>query len=45
MKKLLTLGLALVMVFAVGCQSTPVETPVVEQPVAPVEKQMIKFRI
>jgi multiple sugar transport system substrate-binding protein len=45
MKKLLALVLVLAMVFAVGCQSTPKETPVVDQPVAPVEKQVIKFAV
>ena len=45
MKKLLALVLVLAMVFAVGCQSTPKETPVVDQPVAPVEKQIIKFAV
>jgi multiple sugar transport system substrate-binding protein len=45
MKKLLALVLVLAMVFAVGCQSAPKETPVVDQPVAPVEKQIIKFAV
>jgi multiple sugar transport system substrate-binding protein len=48
MKKLLALVLVLAMVFAVGCQSTPKVTPVVDQPVAPVapvEKQIIKFAV
>lgn len=48
MKKLLALVLVLAMVFAVGCQSTPKATPVVDQPVAPVapvEKQIIKFAV
>jgi multiple sugar transport system substrate-binding protein len=45
MKKLLALVLVLAMVFAVGCQSAPKETPVVDQPAAPVEKQIIKFAV
>ena len=48
MKKLLAVLLVLAMIFAVGCQSTPKETPVIDQPVtpvAPVEKQTIKFAV
>lgn len=48
MKKLLAMVLALLMLFAVGCQSTPAETPAstegTETP-APVEKQTIKFAV
>jgi multiple sugar transport system substrate-binding protein len=45
MKKLLAVLLVLAMIFAVGCQSTPKETPVIDQPAAPVEKQVIKFAV
>lgn len=45
MKKLLAVLLVLAMIFAVGCQSTPKETPVIDQPAAPVEKQIIKFAV
>jgi multiple sugar transport system substrate-binding protein len=48
MKKLLAMVLVLVMVFAVGCQSAPKETPAAAEPApapAPVEKVTIKFAV
>lgn len=47
MKKVLAMVLVLIMLFAVGCQSTPKETPAnttTPEP-APVEKQTIKFAV
>lgn len=44
MKKTLAILLVLIMVFAVGCQSTPQTTPAVE-PTAPAEKVTIKFAV
>ncbi|MDF2839271.1 MAG: transporter substrate-binding protein [Clostridia bacterium] len=48
MKKLLAMVLVLVMVLAVGCQSTPKVAPVTTeptQPAAPVEKVTVKFAV